>query len=258
MIDYQILETIKQHQELSLETANLLSAFAEDNYKAAANGAHMLKNIISVLNSSYQLAAALHPDLKDTAAWEQIQHSIRDLITFMDRTTSYRYCLKPDFHPIAIDELLFRLPDEADESHPNDIRNFCFDVSPHKMLINGDAAHLLAALNEIVTNCYEATADNDTITIDAHPCSTSDVSITLSNKGTFPQIDLCDPNGSLNGPYHPTDSAILCRPFYSTKKNHIGIGLAIVSRVCSLHNGHLSFVQDGDMCRVTIQLPLIH
>lgn len=261
MITDQILETIQQQKELTPEIYRLIAALAEDSCQTSGNGSHMLKNIISVLNSSYQLTAALHPELKESMSWEQMGASIQDLITFMDKTTLYRHCLKPAFRPISVNELIFQLPDEADELHPNELRNFCFDISrSQEMIVNGDRSHLLAALNEVITNCYEATQENDTITIYAHPDNAAQyVSIIISNQGTFPKTD--DEHFNIAalsdaGSHDSADKTFLCQPFYSTKKNHIGIGLSIVLRVCRLHNGHVSFTQDGSICRVKIQLPL--
>lgn len=238
---------------------NYFDMLSDEYYDSIGKGSHELKNMISFLSSSYQLISLQHPEVSDFEFWSEMGTAIDDMIRFMERTSLCRYCLKPDFAPVNINELLYMLPDEADELYPDADRNFDFHVDRRQMYVNGDASHIMNALLEITANCYDATSDGDTITVSATPdTDNAHVAITITNKGQFPEIIYHNPGSSECTIYQPTDAAILCNPFYTTKPKHVGIGLAITNLVCHMHNGSLAFFNhpsEDESC-VCITLPL--
>lgn len=238
---------------------NYFDMFSDEYYNAIGKASHELKNMISFVSSSYQLISLQHPEVTDFEFWSEMGTAINDMIKFMERTSLCRYCLKPDFAPVDINELLYRLPDEADELYPDADRNFDFQVDRRQMLVNGDASHLMSALKEITANCYDATADGDTITVTASPnTDNTKVIITITNKGLFPEISFHKPGTSEFTVHQPTDASILCSPFYTTKQKHTGLGLSIANLVCLMHNGSLTFHNqhlENESC-VCITLPL--
>ena len=66
---------------------------------------------------------------------------------------------------VTLNDLIYQLPDEADNAYPDSERRFRFDIPTEKININADKEQLLIAFNEIVSNCYEASNDNDIIDI---------------------------------------------------------------------------------------------
>lgn len=238
--------------------ANYFDMFSDDYYETVGIASHKLKNMISFVSSSYQLISIQHPESLDFDFWNEIGTALEDMVTFMEKTSLCRYCLKPEFNSISINEILYNIPDETDELYPDSDRLFDFHIDHREMLVSGDAAQLTSAFKEITANCYDVTSDGDTITISAVPnADNSRVTITITNTGHFPEIYLHKP-GSLESTVHtPTDASILCKPFYTTKEKHFGIGLTIVGLVLHMHNGNITFHQYDDKSSVCITLPLI-
>ena len=238
-------------------TNNYYDILSKEYYDIVGKASHELKNMISFISSSYQLISLQHPEVSGISFWSEMGTAIDDMIRFMDRTSLCRYCLRPDFSTVNINELLYRLPDETDELYPDADRNFDFYIDHRPMLVQGDESHLMNALKEIASNCYEATSNGDSITINATPdIDGKSVIIIITNKGHFPEISYHEAGSSQYTLYHPTDAEILCKHFYTTKPKHVGVGLTIAFRVCCMHNGELTFHQNSDESSVCIKLPL--
>lgn len=238
--------------------ANYFDMFSDNYYETIATASHELKNIISFLSSSYQLISIQHPEVLGFDFWSEMGTAIDDLIMFMEETSQCRYCLRPECDSVSINEILYNLPDETDELYPDSDRNFDFHIDHRNMFVMGDSTQLTRAFREITANCYDVTSDGDTIIIDAAPDNdNSHVMITITNNGYFPKIDFHKTGSSDHTIYSPTDASILCKPFYTTKTKHFGIGLTIASLALHMHNGNITFRQFEDKSSVCITLPLI-
>ncbi len=238
--------------------SNYFDMFSDDYYETIKTASHELKNMISFVSSSYQLISLQHPEVFDFDFWSEMGTAIDDMVKFIEKTSLCRYCFKPEFASVSINEILYGIPDETDELYPDSDRCFDFHIDRREMLVTGDASQLTSAFKEITANCYDVTAEGDTITISAEPdADNSYVTITITNNGHFPPIDFHKPGSSEHTIYLPTDASILCKPFYTTKTKHFGLGLTIANLVLHMHNGNLTFKQSEDKSIVCITLPLI-
>ncbi len=255
MITTKNYKTLSDLKNANPEAYNALLETSNDHLSSLGFASHEIKNMISFMNSSYQFISMKHPETADFKFWKEFGDNINHLIYFMDRTSVYRYCMKVNLTPTNIIDMLYSLPDEADERHPDSLRNFKFNMqtevtrSAHTL---ADAEHLLIALNELIDNCYDATKDNDTITIGASvtvnshtyesnpDVAVSQLHITISNPGRFPDVEYSE----------------LCKPFYTTKAKRSGLGLSIAHTVITNHNGEMALSTDDAESTVHIYLPL--
>lgn len=232
---------------------------SNNELKTLGIASHEIKNMLSVMNSSYQLISKQHPETGEFRFWNSLGDSINRLIGFMDRTSLYRYSMSCQLEPLNLTDILYALPDEADEHFPEIEKYFDYDIDREEILINADSVRLTMAFNEIIANCYEADTRSDRIRI-ATVCNDNShtVTICISCDSTFPAID-CQ-NGSeceTKTTCDSTDAAILCKPFYTTKPDHTGIGLSIVNNVLLLLNGSICFKQNDATSSVIITLPIV-
>lgn len=254
--DYMVLENLKIKNP---DAHEILQNTIMDHYKVLGIGAHDIKNLISFISSSYQFISHQHPETQTFDFWSDMGNTIQSLTQFMERTTLCRYCINPTFSPITLQNLLYQLPDEADNLYPDTERDFVFDVDPRTIKVMGDAQHLMMALNELVSNAFDATDNNDIIYICTHTdLEEKQISISISNRGMLPPIECIDPAHSKTVPvsYPNTTAEVLCRAFYTTKENHPGVGLYIAQKVCLTHHATLKFRQNEDMTSAILTLPV--
>lgn len=229
------------------------------NSKDLSMASHQIKNMLSFINSSYQLIELQHPETSTFKFWNELGERIEDLVAFMDRTTIYRHCEEATLNTVNLTELLYDIPDIADEMYPEYDRSFEFDIDRSQIEIDGDEEQLIAMFRELISNCYENTHDFDTIKISAHPDKNERLYlISISNAGTLPEIDsaiLGDESLSLMK-FQPDDPYILCKPFYTTKPKHVGIGLSIAKRVCKNHNTSITFSQKDNITEAHLSFPI--
>jgi two-component system, NtrC family, nitrogen regulation sensor histidine kinase NtrY len=80
------------------------------------------------------------------------------------------------------------------------------------------------------------------------------IQISWATDGTLLRLIICDQGAGINN----LDNFFV--PFYSTKKNGMGIGLVLCREIIEAHNGRLSIANKLDKkgCCVSIELPLQH
>lgn len=217
----------------------------ENTYRTnISKASHDIKNLLSVLGSSFQFIEQQHPETQDFQLWNQMKDSINLLIGFMDDTTTLRYSETVNMSEINILNLLWNIPDYMDDLYENSqkyiTRNFDYNIDEPIPLIDGDYEKLKIALLEIVKNAFEATDEDSTIEIIA---SADSENLTISVK---------DCGDGISDSFLPE----ACIPFSTTKSNHTGVGLAIVQEIVNSHNGHLSIASSCEGTCVSITLPL--
>lgn len=246
-----LIEDLKHTQP---QTYEAIQSLLDQKQKELSFASHEIKNHLSFMNSAYQLISKKECNLTEIPYWKKLGDSIQKMIGFMERTSTYRYGSKCALQPLNITELLYTLPDVLDDIFPEQSRLFTFDVVPEPVMIAGDMEQLTTLFVEILTNCYEATSENDTIHI--HSALQDDASvlaITITNSGTLTAPILSNPIMEM----YDTLPEKLCAPFCTTKPEHTGLGLAICSQICTMHHAHLQLSAQATEVSVKIKIPVI-
>lgn len=117
------------------------------------------------------------------------------------------------------------------------IRKECQDG----LAVYGNRLDLTQMLLSLISNSTEAMPEGGTITIKSETTATGDVAISVSDAG------------------HGMDDQVkerCCRPFFTTKEQAAGIGLALTAGIVEQHQGKLSIVTDKDSgTTVLVELP---
>ena len=110
--------------------------------------------------------------------------------------------------------------------------------------INGDPIHLQQVLSNLILNAMDAVSDATLVE--------RAVTVTTTQDRGFAEVSVAD-----TGPGVPPEAAKkIFDPFFSTKKQGMGMGLSIARTIVTAHNGQIAVEnQNGAVFR--IRLPLI-
>jgi PAS domain S-box-containing protein len=114
---------------------------------------------------------------------------------------------------------------------------------PLPMRVLGDKDKLKQVLINLVTNAFEAVAEDGVVTLKLQKSSADQACIQVHNNGE---------------PIPPEILPQLTKPFHTTKPTGNGLGLAIVKRIVEAHDGRLG-IESSTVTGTTVevQLPLI-
>ena len=111
------------------------------------------------------------------------------------------------------------------------------NLGERPMTILGNVTALNGAIGNLVTNAVEAGAKNVKIVLEADP---HNVMISVENDG--PKIDAYV-------------AKRIFEPFYTTKSNGTGLGLAVVAAVAKVHQGNIKLTSTDEKTVFTMTIP---
>lgn len=111
------------------------------------------------------------------------------------------------------------------------------NLGERPMTILGNVTALNGAIGNLVTNAVEAGAKNVKIVLEADP---HNVMISVENDG--PKID-------------EDVAKRIFEPFYTTKSNGTGLGLAVVAAVAKVHQGNIKLTSTDEKTVFTMTIP---
>jgi two-component system sensor histidine kinase HydH len=211
-----------QEAEAAVRRSERLAALGQ----LSAGLAHELRNPLGTIRVSAEMLMKNVPEESDTA---------RELAGFIssevDRTNSLvtRFLefarpleLRPQTAELAevIDCAIAQIERATPRRDVSIYRNYSPDVRPFAF----DAELLERVFHNLLLNAAQATAAGGEVTVKTRPVDGS-VEISVIDRGTGIQ---------------PEQLENIFNPFFTTKKDGVGLGLAIVSKIVDLHGGKIS------------------
>lgn len=218
----QLCRLIESNPELE-PIVNNMSSFSLSELSIDS---HDIKNYIAYMKTTFQLLKKKSPEICDNTYFNRMEKVISQLIYHMERTTLYRYSMKKtEKEPVSINDIMYEIPDIIDDTLDNSCEfSFWLNETPD-ILINPE--HLKTLLTEAVLNACEASGCTGEITLITKK-EISGVLVQIVNNRI-----ISDKNPSDNA---PLDYNQLIKPFFSTKKEHVGVGLSIIHQICLSNN----------------------
>ena len=115
----------------------------------------------------------------------------------------------------------------------------------HINIINGDKEQLNRVFLNLIKNSIEA--------IDEKKQKNSDlqgkINVEINKNNEYIVIKMQD-----NG-IGFTDTKIITKPYFTTKKEGTGLGLPIVSKIINEHDGEIKFIKNSNGAKIDIYIP---
>jgi PAS domain S-box-containing protein len=194
--------------------------------------AHQVRNpIVSIGGFAKRLQRVFSSTQKSYSYLNQILHETRKLETMIQRVEEYVQIPKPSFERENIQEIVeAALQSFSKEASQTGIS---FNLETRDLKENGhvflDRGLVIQAISHVLKNSLEALAEapsgreRKTVTLTLF-AGEEDIGVSITDKGQG------IPKKNLN---------LIFEPFFSTRPDHVGLGLTLVRRVIGEHSGEV-------------------
>lgn len=179
---------------------------------------HDIRNCIALIDNYSQLISERLPDINENPMWKKLTGNTSLSVKKLNDIAAFRYSYKMnDMIEISLNDICLELK----EAYPY----VCIKNDTNVDTFYGIPDNIVYSLSAIITNSFEAYADS----------KDNPVLINISNDNNLLHFNITD-----NGAGFLEDSDDPITPFYSTKKNHTGLGLSTAYNTAVRHGGCLS------------------
>jgi len=199
--------------------------------------AHQVRNpIVSIGGFAKRLQKAFSSTRENYSYLDQILHETRRLETMIRRVEEYVHLPKPSFERENIQEVveatIQSLSQDASQTGVSfNLETGDLKESGHLFL---DRGLVIQAVSRVLKNSFEALAET--------PSGKERKTITLT---LFAKEETIGVSISDRGRGIPKENlTLVCEPFFSTRPDHIGLGLTLVRRVIGEHGGKIQVESD--------------
>tara|TARA_B100000029_G_scaffold142045_1_gene137228 strand:- start:7619 stop:9397 length:1779 start_codon:yes stop_codon:yes gene_type:complete len=214
--------------------------------------AHEIKNPLTPIQLSIDRLREKYSDkLKEeknefSKYLETINRQIIDIKKLVDEFSSFARMPSPIFKKINLLDVLNRSIEFYKMSHKDFNLKIKGDLQK-KYFIKGDSEQLYRVFLNLIKNSMEAIDEKKQK--DTNLLGKIDVEILSNNE--YIVIKMLDNGAGFK------DTKDMLKPYFTTKKDGTGLGLPIVSKIITEHNGEIQFIKKSKGAEVNIYIPII-
>jgi len=176
-----------------------------------------------------------------------ITKQIKDIEHLVNEFSNFARMPKPILKKVDLNKIISRSLNLYELSEP-DI-SFVFSKVKFLSYIKGDEEQLNRVFLNLIKNSIESIYDKRSRTVDFK----GKINIDITGDNDYIYVTIID-NGV--GLEH-VDKKKMLTPYFTTKKNGTGLGLAVVSKIISDHNGVILFNSIDNGAKVLITIPKV-
>ncbi|MFC1510415.1 cache domain-containing protein [Candidatus Omnitrophota bacterium] len=216
--------------------------------KAATVIAHELKNSLVLIDTFIQLLPHRH---QDPAFINEFSHTVpRELAawkTMLKNMTDFSHSTPTEMTIININDSVNDALALTQFRCNNNKTYFKIELTDHLPTIVGNKEKINQVLINLITNALQATAKGNTITL-----STNFKNKSIERKNPQIIFEIHNPGKMIP----PLSLKRIFAPFYSTKQNGLGLGLAITKEIMLLHQGSITAKSNDQGTTFTLHFPV--
>jgi len=174
---------------------------------------------------------------------ETINRQTKDIENLVNEFSSFARMPNPIMKPMDLNEVIKRSVNFFKMSSKNNIE---FDNEKKKFLIKGDEDQLYRVFVNLIKNSEESLAEKKLKIKDFK----GKIHLDIKSNNDYIDVTLIDNGTGIS------DTKKIMNPYYTTKKDGTGLGLPIVSKIISEHNGELSISNNqNEGVKIIISFP---
>ncbi|HET8549266.1 MAG TPA: ATP-binding protein [Bryobacteraceae bacterium] len=211
-----------QEAEAAVRRSDRLAALGQ----LTAGLAHELRNPLGTIRASAEMLAR-NVGAEDTVARELagfISSEVDRTNSLITRFLEFARPLRLRLAPVSLAEVLDRAVAELERHNPpfqvSIHKNYAPDIPP----LNLDAELMQRVFYNLLLNAAQATAPGGSITVKTRPF------------GAGAEVSVIDRGSGIP----PENLESIFNPFFTTKQDGVGLGLAIVSKIVDEHGGRIA------------------
>jgi two-component system sensor histidine kinase HydH len=215
-----------QRQQEQLVEAETMATVGE----MASTIAHNLRNPLASIRSSAEIALEedISPLIQEIAqgiilAVDRLEQWIRELVVYVRPLPHART-------PVQLNSIIQNTLQDVQTTMANQHVKLIVDLTEPLPLLSADASLLQQACHSVIVNALEAMPNGGTLTIRS----------LLSTNGKYIQLDMRD--SGIGIPPDQLDK--IFRPFFTTKRKGLGVGLSLVKRIVERHGGTITLTSE--------------
>ena len=192
----------------------------------------ILREDLEKNNEGYYIEQESIDDLSD--GLNTIENRSKGLIRFVDAYRDYTSIPKPKFTTVPIKKMFNHINNLLRAEMESLGIEFILSLTPENLEINADRELIEMVLINLIKNAREAILDGNEPKLELRGRLDSEMRVIIEVKDNGPGII-------------PEALDRIFIPFYTTKKNGSGIGLALSRQIMQMHNGSLFVKSEPDI-----------
>ena len=213
--------------------------------------AHEIKNPLTPIQLSIDrirekyLKKSLKDDDELSIYLDTITKQIKDIEHLVNEFSDFARMPKPLFKKVNLNQIISRAFKLHELSDPN--IKFLLSKNNASYIINGDEEQLNRAFINLVKNSIESISENISKNVDFK----GKINIEIKDDRDYIYVTISDNGVGFSG----VDKEKMLTPYFTTKKNGTGLGLAVVTKIINDHNSTITFNTIKNGAKVDITLP---
>ncbi len=213
--------------------------------------AHEIKNPLTPIQLSIDrirekyLNKSLKDDDKLSIYLDTITKQIKDIEHLVNEFSDFARMPKPLFKKVNLNQIISRAFKLHELSDPN--IKFSLSKNNASYIINGDEEQLNRVFINLVKNSIESISENISKNVDFK----GKINIEIKEDRDYIYVTISDNGIGFSG----VDKEKMLTPYFTTKKNGTGLGLAVVTKIINDHNSTITFNTIKNGAKVDITLP---
>ena len=239
-------------EKLKIQQDKLLMTERHTAWESVARKlAHEIKNPLTPIQLSIDRIREKYTKNKEdknfniTNYLDTINKQIQDIELLVNEFSDFARMPKPILKKIEISKVILRSVNLHELSEPK--IKFIFSKNKNLLYINGDEEQLNRVFINLIKNSIESIHDKKRKNVDFK----GKITVDIKDDSDYIYVTVLD-----NGVgFDQVDKKKMLTPYFTTKKKGSGLGLSVVTKIISEHNGYSVFNSVKDGAKVEITLP---
>lgn len=222
---------------------NLVCNIMQEDAAFTAKAAHEIRNPLTLISSSLQLIQAQHPEVTNFKYWTETIDDLYFLKRLLSDLSFYSTTLNLHYSDVDLCEILKKVQQLTQNNREFKFHH-TYQASAQRIpKIEADSPKLIRALSNIIQNSYESVPSEDT----------GIISVAITASKDFVTVEIADNGCGIPSEY---DYEVF-EPFFTSKKQNVGLGLSISSKIIHAHGGSIHYHSSlGEGTSFFIRLPV--